>query len=80
VSFIVELLHIFTDGYPGHANPDIRRAFAEFQDTDSPSKVRDPASFVTPLCVLLHVNLIQYHFSSRQYRIRNMFLFKTVHC
>jgi len=24
--------------YTGHANPDIRRAFAEFQDTDSPSK------------------------------------------
>ena len=22
-----------------HANPDIRRAFAEFNDTDSPSKV-----------------------------------------
>jgi hypothetical protein len=30
--------------YAGHANPDIRRAFAEFQDTDSPSKVRLSAS------------------------------------
>jgi hypothetical protein len=36
---------------------------------------------VIPLCVLLHVDLIQYHFQSRQYRTRNMLSLKAVvHC